>query len=88
MEDNTEIITKPAAAEGNPTGGDLGSPPPKAESHIMNVSVRGIITMGVVFTICFMATRVIKVEEPLYSISFLTLGYYFGQGKTNKPNPH
>lgn len=81
MEDNTEMLTKtPADAVDAPapTG------PRSRESHIMNVSVRGIITMGVVGTICAMAMRAIKVEEPLYSISFLCLGYYFGQGKAAK----
>ena len=55
-------------------------PQPRRESHILNVSVRGIITMTVVATICYMGLRMIEVKEPLYSISFLCLGYYFGQG--------
>jgi len=71
MSDATEIISKPGRST-------------KGESHFMNISVRGLITMYIVAIVCYMGLKSVKVEEPLYSMTFLTLGYYFGQGgRTN-----
>jgi hypothetical protein len=56
------------------------------ESHILNLSVRGFLTILVTATVCYMGLRAVKVEEPLYSMSFLCLGYYFGQANRLNPN--
>lgn len=69
MTDETQIIEKPKA---------------KADhSHFFSISLRGLITLGVVGTVCLMSLRGIKIEEPLYTLVGLCVGYYFGQG--NKP---
>lgn len=68
MSDATEILAKPLKAKA------------PNESHFMNISVRGLITMYIVAIVCYMGLKSVKVEEPLYSMTFLTLGYYFGQG--------
>jgi len=76
MEDDTGTITKTQTVDSSAV------PTKSKESHIASVSVRSIITMGVVATVCYMAVRALKVEEPLYSMAFLCLGYYFGQGRS------
>lgn len=56
------------------------------ESRVGGVSVRAIIVTLVVLTVCGMSVAKLKVEEPLYTLVGLTVGYYFGQNtKTAKP---
>jgi len=49
------------------------------ESQLMSVSIRGWITVIVVSTICGMEIFKIGVSEPLYSMSLIIVGFYFGQ---------
>lgn len=56
----------------------------KKQRSQINVSVRGIIVLMVVATVCYMAMKALKVEEPLYSLVFITVGYYFGQNQQQK----
>lgn len=51
----------------------------KNGSHFFGLSLRGLIALAVVGTICYMALRAMKVEEPFSSIATLTIGFYFGQ---------
>ena len=53
------------------------------ESHFFSVSLRGLITLMVVGTVCAMSVWGLEVKEPLYTLVGLCIGYYFGQG--NKP---
>lgn len=69
MDDQTQISEKPNA--------------PKDHSHFFSLSLRGLITLSVVWTVCGMSVVGIKIEEPLYTLVGLCVGYYFGQG--NKP---
>lgn len=74
MEEETQIVTR---AENDKR---------KArESHILSVSIRGIIVLMLVGTVCYMGLKALKVEEPLYSLVFLAVGYYFGQSHRDKP---
>jgi hypothetical protein len=56
-----------------------------AESQLMSVSMRGWITVIVVCTICGMEIFKIGISEPLYSMSLIIVGFYFGQKA--KPQP-
>lgn len=49
--------------------------------RLFNVSLRGVIVTLVVITVCVMAFAGRKVEEPLYTLVGLTVGYYFGQNQ-------
>lgn len=68
MDDQTQILAKPI-----PDG-----------SHFFSVSLRGIITLSVVWTVCGMSIYGAKIEEPLYTLVGLCVGYYFGQGTKPK----
>lgn len=58
---------------------ELTTEPPHVDSHIGTVSIRAWIAILLVSTVCFMAVFAMKVEEPLYSMATLALGFYFGQ---------
>lgn len=58
--------------------------PVHTESRVGGVSVRAIIVSLVVVTVCAMSVMSKKIEEPLYTLVGLTVGYYFGQN-TSKP---
>jgi len=51
----------------------------KSESQLMNVSMRGWITLIVVICVCGMEWFKIGVTEPLYSMTLIIVGFYFGQ---------
>lgn len=55
----------------------------KDDSRVGGVSLRGIIAIVLVFTVCLLAGFGVEVKEPLYSLSTLATGFYFGQ-KTPK----
>lgn len=61
------------------------------ESFAFGVSVRAWIALSLVWTVCYMAIKSTEVKEPLYSLSLLAVGFYFGQKqvrgetKTDKP---
>lgn len=48
-------------------------------SSIMGVSLRGWLAFLLVLTVCGMSVSQIVVEEPLYSLATLAVGFYFGQ---------
>ncbi len=54
-----------------------------SDSRIFNCSVRSIIALLVVGTVCYMSIAVIKIEEPLYTLVGMVVGFYMGQ--YNKP---
>lgn len=66
MNEETQIITKPA----DQTPGD---------SHLIGVSVRAWLAILLTITVCVMALLTLKVEEPLYTLATIALGFYFGQ---------
>ena len=74
-----EIPVKPV-----PATAPLDNQTVNAESQLMSVSVRGWLVLMVLFTVCLMSIFKIGVSEPLYSMSLLMVGFYFGQ---NKPAP-
>lgn len=49
-----------------------------------DVSIRGVIALLLVITVCVMNIMSIKVEEPLYSAVLMALGLYFGKQTQNK----
>lgn len=45
----------------------------------LHISVRGMIVCLVVLTVCFMSVYGLEVKEPLYTLSAMTVGWYFGR---------
>jgi hypothetical protein len=56
----------------------------RVESHVFNLSVRALITLIVVATVCFMSVYQIEVKEPLYTLVGMCIGYYFAQKEKPK----
>jgi hypothetical protein len=50
-------------------------------SHFFSVSTRSIITLIIVATVCAMAWAGKKIDEPLYTLSVVVVGFYFGQNQ-------
>ena len=47
-------------------------------SQILGVSVRGLLTLIVISTVCVMAIDKIEVTEPLRSLAGMIVAFYFG----------
>lgn len=74
---------------------------PVVGSHFLSISIRAWLAIVLIGTVCahslaaiviaIMTTNdaLLKVTEPLYTMSGMALAYYFGQqkGKENKPTP-
>jgi len=56
------------------------------ESKLFGVSVRGWITVLMVFTVCAMSFLAKEVKEPLYSLVLMAAGFYLGQKTIGKKN--
>ena len=55
------------------------------ESTIFGVSTRFLIALVIVSTSCYLAIRGMEINEPLYSVFVMSVGFYFGQ-KNNSTN--
>lgn len=66
MDEETQIISKPLNATEN-------------DSRVGGVSVRAWLATMLTVTVCIMALLTLKVEEPLYTMATIALGFYFGQ---------
>lgn len=55
------------------------------ESFAFGISVRAWIALMLAGTVCWMAINVIKVEEPLYTLATIAIGFYFGRQSNPKP---
>jgi hypothetical protein len=53
-------------------------------STLFSISIRAWLTLIVVFTVCYMSIFGIKIEEPLYTLVGMVIGYYFGQSPKQK----
>ena len=49
------------------------------DSKIFGVSLRVILAIVVLGTVCLMQSLGMKVEEPIYSLALVIAGVYFGQ---------
>lgn len=47
-----------------------------------DVSVRALLAVVLTLTVCIMHLSGIEVKEPLYTLSTMAIGLYFGQKKT------
>lgn len=74
MDDQTQLITKD----------EPDAKPLSDQSHFFSVSLRGLLTLTVVWTVCGMSVAGLKIEEPLYTLVGLCVGYYFGQSPKPK----
>jgi hypothetical protein len=50
-------------------------------SQVFGISLRGILALLLVATVCALSFVGVNVTEPLYSMATLALGFYFGQKK-------
>lgn len=48
------------------------------DSKIFGVSFRGWIAFIIVSTVCLMSSNGVKVDEPLYTLCTVCVGFYFG----------
>lgn len=64
----------------------MSDEPKSSESQVrmfgQDVSVRGVVVVLLVLTTCAMSVTGIEVKEPMYSLSLMSVGWYFGQKKT------
>lgn len=51
----------------------------QGDSRPFGISMRGWLALIIVLTVCGMSAAGVLVVEPLYSMSMLALGFYFGQ---------
>lgn len=49
------------------------------ESHVASISVRALIALIVILTVCYMSIVGTTVVEPLYTLAGLIVGFFFGQ---------
>lgn len=54
------------------------------DSRPFGISMRGWLALIIVVTVCGMSAAGVVVIEPLYSMSMLALGFYFGQKTQTK----
>jgi len=47
----------------------------------VRMSLRGFIALLIVFTVCVMSSLGNKIEEPLYTLVGMVIGYYYAQDK-------
>ncbi len=57
------------------------------DSKLLGVSIRAWLAIMTVGTICAMQAGGIKVEEPLYTLGGMALGFYFGQKSPPQKQP-
>jgi hypothetical protein len=50
-----------------------------SDSHICGVSLRGVLALVLVLSVCSLSIAGVNVTEPLHSMATLALGFYFGQ---------
>ncbi len=46
-----------------------------------DISIRAILAIMLTITVCFMHITGVEVKEPLYTLSTMAIGLYFGQKK-------
>lgn len=51
------------------------------DSRILGLSVRAVIALIVIITVCAMSLLLIEIKEPLYTLAGLIVGFYFGQNQ-------
>jgi len=56
----------------------LRSDPANDGSQVMGISLRGLIAIFLVLTICSMSLLKEDIKEPLYSIGVMAVSFYFG----------
>lgn len=82
MADETTIISKESVESKTVVD---PSKPKTSESHLFNISLRGLITLSVVWVAAYMSLAQIKIEEPFYSLLGMVVAYYFGQNSKQVP---
>lgn len=51
------------------------------DSQLFGISLRGLISLIVIVTVCSMSVLTLEIKEPLYTLAGLIVGFYFGQVK-------
>lgn len=58
---------------------------PKSD-RALGMSLRGIIALFVILTVCLMSVGGVKIEEPLYTLAGMIVAFYYGQNQ-KQPTP-
>lgn len=88
MNDETQMITKETTTkETTKVPGDCKDDVThKSESGILSISIRGWLSLIVVYTVCLMSVFKLEVKEPLYTMCGMMIAFYYAQNKQpNKP---
>jgi hypothetical protein len=54
------------------------------ESKAFGVSIRGWLTLLLTITVCLMSAFDMTVQEPIYTLVGMAMGWYFGQKEKGK----
>jgi len=84
--DTLTRVTKGFIAPGDQPAGGSSSEDLFYASKRVHVTFRAMIALTVTWTICEMEIMGKKVEEPLYTLGTMCIGFYFGQKAQQKPN--
>ena len=62
---------------------EIKTPPDRSGIAIggVRMSLRGFIALIIVFTVCTLSATGTKIEEPLYTLVGMVIGYYYAQDK-------
>lgn len=59
------------------------SPKAAEESYAFGMSMRGWLALLLTFSVCLLSVMGQEVNEPLYGLAYMAIGFYFGQSKKN-----
>ncbi len=83
MNEETQFISKPKTGTDDAARSSLPDAASAPDSRICNVSVRAWITVILVVTACVMSVMQLKIDEPLYGLVGMAVGFYLGQKKSS-----
>jgi hypothetical protein len=72
-------MSNPIPDETTFTKKDVEQGPASGDSSLAGISIRAWIAIILVLEVCFMSSFGKTIEEPLYSLAVMAVGFYFGQ---------
>jgi hypothetical protein len=82
-EDQTQMITRDEVEEPSVPSSE-GKAAKFLDSHILRLSVRAIICLELITTVCVLSYIGKEIKEPLYTLATMAAGFYLGQMKPQK----
>jgi hypothetical protein len=83
-EDQTQMITREDVEESSVPSSSEGKTAKFLDSHILRLSVRAIICLELITTVCVLSYIGKEIKEPLYTLATMAAGFYLGQMKPQK----